>query len=68
MKRQGKETYLNQKKICPVCLREFHNRAKWAKRNLWTEVKYCSDKCRKNAGLENKNINTFVISNKNINN
>jgi len=33
-------------KICVVCGRPFKWRKKWAK--VWDEVKYCSDKCRKN--------------------
>lgn len=33
-------------KICPVCERPFKWRKKWEKD--WEEVKYCSDKCRKN--------------------
>lgn len=47
MEKLSKDKYLKQTKICPVCLKEFHNRAKWEKRDLWKEVKYCSDKCRK---------------------
>jgi len=31
-------------KICVVCNRPFAWRKKWEK--VWTEVKYCSDKCR----------------------
>jgi hypothetical protein len=33
-------------KICTVCNRPFKWRKKWDK--VWDEVKYCSDKCRKN--------------------
>lgn len=33
-------------KICPVCERSFTWRKKWEKN--WKEIKYCSDKCRKN--------------------
>ncbi|MFD2525582.1 DUF2256 domain-containing protein [Flavihumibacter stibioxidans] len=33
-------------KVCIVCNRPFSWRKKWSK--VWTEVKYCSDKCRKN--------------------
>ncbi|TVR77983.1 MAG: DUF2256 domain-containing protein [Chitinophagaceae bacterium] len=33
-------------KICIVCKRSFSWRKKWEK--VWSEVKYCSDKCRKN--------------------
>ncbi|WP_295180663.1 DUF2256 domain-containing protein [uncultured Christiangramia sp.] len=33
-------------KICPVCERPFSWRKKWEKD--WEQVRYCSDKCRKN--------------------
>lgn len=33
-------------KICEVCRLPFNWRKKWAKN--WDEVKYCSEKCRKN--------------------
>ncbi|MFN0048396.1 MAG: DUF2256 domain-containing protein [Cytophagales bacterium] len=33
-------------KICMVCHRPFTWRKKWEK--VWSEVKYCSDKCRMN--------------------
>ena len=33
-------------KTCVVCGRPFTWRKKWEK--VWDEVKYCSDKCRKN--------------------
>ncbi|MUP41555.1 DUF2256 domain-containing protein [Christiangramia aestuarii] len=33
-------------KICPVCQRPFKWRKKWEKD--WENVKYCSEKCRKN--------------------
>mgnify|MGYP006452778253 CR=1 FL=1 len=33
-------------KTCAVCGRPFEWRKKWAK--VWDEVKYCSEKCRKN--------------------
>ncbi|MCA0131876.1 DUF2256 domain-containing protein [Winogradskyella alexanderae] len=32
-------------KICPVCERPFLWRKKWAKD--WENVKYCSEKCRR---------------------
>ncbi|WP_417737302.1 DUF2256 domain-containing protein [Rosistilla oblonga] len=35
-------------KICVVCGRPFKWRKKWEK--VWDDVKYCSDKCRKNRG------------------
>ncbi|WP_462248467.1 DUF2256 domain-containing protein [Ferruginibacter sp.] len=33
-------------KICITCNRPFSWRKKWAK--AWNEVKYCSERCRKN--------------------
>jgi len=33
-------------KICIVCKRAFDWRKKWAK--VWDDVKYCSEKCRRN--------------------
>jgi hypothetical protein len=33
-------------KICQRCGLEFEWRKKWAKN--WSEVKYCSDRCREN--------------------
>jgi hypothetical protein len=33
-------------KICSCCGRPFSWRKKWAKD--WAQVKYCSDRCRKN--------------------
>ena len=32
-------------KTCPVCQRQFVWRKKW--RNVWEEVRYCSDACRR---------------------
>lgn len=43
-----KKKELNESKICPVCHLSFNNRKKWRIRNIWNEIKYCSDKCRKN--------------------
>ncbi|MCL2932440.1 MAG: DUF2256 domain-containing protein [Trichodesmium sp. MAG_R03] len=37
-------------KICPVCNRPFNWRKKWA--NCWNEVKYCSERCRRNRSFE----------------
>ncbi|WP_299200716.1 DUF2256 domain-containing protein [uncultured Tateyamaria sp.] len=34
-------------KTCPVCDRPFTWRKKWEK--VWDEVKYCSDRCRREA-------------------
>ena len=33
-------------KICLICERPFTWRKKWEK--VWDEVKYCSEKCRRN--------------------
>ncbi|MEK9634274.1 MAG: DUF2256 domain-containing protein [Opitutae bacterium] len=38
---------LGQIKTCLQCGRPFENRKKWAKRGIWDQVLYCSDKCRK---------------------
>ncbi|WP_082109209.1 DUF2256 domain-containing protein [Azospirillum thiophilum] len=35
-------------KTCPVCNRPFTWRKKWER--VWDQVKYCSDRCRGNAG------------------
>ncbi len=43
--KQMKKVNLPQKK-CPVCNRNFTWRKKWEK--VWDEVKYCSEKCKKN--------------------
>jgi hypothetical protein len=32
-------------KICPVCERPFQWRRKW--RDVWDEVRYCSERCRR---------------------
>ncbi|MER3464358.1 MAG: DUF2256 domain-containing protein [Chitinophagaceae bacterium] len=40
-----KKSLLPQK-VCIVCKKSFAWRKKWA--SCWNEVKYCSDKCRKN--------------------
>ncbi|MDQ3129788.1 MAG: DUF2256 domain-containing protein [Acidobacteriota bacterium] len=34
------------KKICEICGKPFAWRKKWEK--VWDEVKFCSDKCRRN--------------------
>ncbi|MCB1671116.1 MAG: DUF2256 domain-containing protein [Pseudomonadales bacterium] len=34
-------------KICAACNREFTWRRKW--REVWSEVRYCSTRCRRNA-------------------
>ncbi|WP_130285664.1 DUF2256 domain-containing protein [Aquimarina brevivitae] len=40
-----KKTHLPTK-ICAVCERPFTWRKKWE--NVWDEVKYCSERCRRN--------------------
>lgn len=37
-------------KVCLVCDRPFSWRKKWEK--VWEDVKYCSDKCRRNKNHE----------------
>ncbi len=45
-----KKQYLPTK-ICVVCQRPFAWRKKWAK--VWNEVKYCSERCRRNKNNPN---------------
>ena len=40
-------------KICPICVFSFKWRKKWKK--TWENVKYCSDKCRRNKTKNKKN-------------
>lgn len=42
----------NQTKICIVCNKSFNNRKRWNSRGQWDQVKYCSDKCRKNKNIK----------------
>ncbi|WP_116124907.1 DUF2256 domain-containing protein [Lewinella sp. IMCC34183] len=35
-------------KVCPVCSRPFTWRKKWER--VWDEVKYCSERCRRQRG------------------
>ena len=37
-------------KICPICEKPFSWRKKW-ERN-WEEVKYCSERCRRNRSMK----------------
>ncbi|MBK9791935.1 MAG: DUF2256 domain-containing protein [Sphingobacteriales bacterium] len=38
-------------KICLVCKKPFSWRKKW--KNIWTEIKYCSERCRTTKKLKN---------------
>jgi len=40
-------------KLCPVCQRPFVWRKKWERD--WEQVKYCSERCRRNAPTVCKN-------------
>jgi hypothetical protein len=46
---KGNKSYLDQK-TCLVCGRPFSWRKKWAKN--WSEVKYCSEACKKKKGKD----------------
>ena len=39
-----KKSHLPEK-LCPVCDRPFHWRAKW--KTQWDDVVYCSERCRR---------------------
>ncbi|MBK8643520.1 MAG: DUF2256 domain-containing protein [Saprospiraceae bacterium] len=41
------------KKICLVCKLPFTWRKKWARH--WEEVRYCSEKCKRNKNTKNEN-------------
>ena len=43
-----KKEFIPQK-ICVVCKRPFSWRKKWEK--AWDEVKYCSERCRRNRAI-----------------
>jgi hypothetical protein len=48
MKMQKKQNL--PQKLCIVCQRPFSWRRKWEK--VWDEVKYCSQKCKREARLK----------------
>ncbi|MAJ94171.1 MAG: hypothetical protein CMH01_01330 [Marinovum sp.] len=48
MKMQKKQNL--PQKLCIVCQRPFSWRKKWEK--VWDEVKYCSQKCKREARLK----------------
>jgi len=37
-------------KICATCGKQMHWRKRWEK--VWTQVKYCSERCRRNKNSE----------------
>ncbi|MCI5051374.1 MAG: DUF2256 domain-containing protein [Candidatus Pacebacteria bacterium] len=39
--------HTKESKICPTCNRIFYNRKRWSSRGIWDDIKYCSEKCRK---------------------
>ncbi|MEE2826109.1 MAG: DUF2256 domain-containing protein [Planctomycetota bacterium] len=45
-KQVARRTTRRPEKICPVCGRPFQWRKKWSR--SWSEVKYCSARCRRN--------------------
>jgi len=42
-RRAGESANPKAEKICPVCERPFHRRARW--KDNWEEVVYCSRRC-----------------------
>lgn len=46
--------HTKESKECVVCSRLFFNNKSYTSRGIWDEVKYCSDRCRKekNKGRE----------------
>ncbi|MEO0435500.1 MAG: DUF2256 domain-containing protein [Pseudomonadota bacterium] len=54
-KRQAKKNESKNpkaEKVCPVCARPFHWRARW--KNNWEEVVYCSRRCSKDRRLRSE--------------
>lgn len=49
-----KKQYLPQK-VCVVCERPFSWRKKWEKN--WENVKYCSERCKRNKNNERSKLN-----------
>jgi hypothetical protein len=43
--------HTTESKECLVCNKLFYNRKSLSSRGNWAEVKYCSDRCRKNKGM-----------------
>lgn len=51
--------HTKESKDCLVCGRLFFNNKSYSSRGIWDEVKYCSDRCRREknkAKLMDKNI------------
>jgi len=42
----------SQRKKCPVCKKDFHNKKKWAATGKWDQMVYCSNLCRKRKRLK----------------
>ncbi len=40
--------HTKESKDCIVCGRLFFNNKSYSSRGIWDEVKYCSDRCRRN--------------------
>ena len=54
-----KKQYLPEK-ICIVCERPFKWRKKWAR--VWEDVKFCSERCRRNKKKKNRDEKNFTIN------
>ncbi|MDG2473330.1 MAG: DUF2256 domain-containing protein [Pseudomonadales bacterium] len=46
MKKNHRVSHIKQTKVCPVCQLSFSNRKKWQRRGLWSDIVYCSQRCR----------------------
>jgi hypothetical protein len=57
--------HTKESKECLVCGRLFYNNKSYISRGIWSEVKYCSDKCRREKNkikLETKKILSPTLS------
>ncbi|TAA48418.1 DUF2256 domain-containing protein [Corallincola spongiicola] len=52
-----KKTQLPSKR-CPICERPFDWRKKWEK--VWDDVKYCSERCRRQSKRKPANTNPRI--------
>ncbi len=43
----NRSSVYKETKTCKICGQEFQRRKKWADEKNWSEVKFCSKRCRK---------------------
>lgn len=53
--------HTKESKECVVCNRLFFNNKSYTSRGIWPEVKYCSDRCRREKNKIKNEINKFAV-------